>query len=193
MVRNNKVQLGKKDAFLRNWWEKTVASGENVSKTVVCALEYYRLTGSFLTIGESNDISEKETPTTKYVYIPEQTELYAWLQERKEKGDKVAAIIKYVVRNSLIKAESVKVYSFDELFNALYALKINKNNSVVQQNTNYTPRIEQAPVITRNEVKTEPARKEYTNTTTTKPTIKDEPETERDIFSALLGDNGLDL
>jgi len=180
MTKNNKIRLGNKDSLLRNWWENALEQGENISKTIVLAMEYYRLTGNFLTIGETTEPTKIYEPTVKYVYISSETELYSWLEKRKNAGEKVSTIIRYILRNSLKKAEEVKIYSLDILYKEVDLIK-NQPPKIITQNQ-YIP---SAEVITPTvNISANPSGNRY---------IKEAPKEEdvfdkNDILSKMIGD-----
>lgn len=189
MTNNIKVPLGKKDGLLRYWWENAQSKELNISKAVVAALEYYMLTGDFLVIaGISEELKQYENTVIKWVYISPENDVYDWLEERQNKGEKLSTIIKYVLRNSMSRGSNEYFRDNDEIYSDLEKVKHSKTiivNQVIQQPTEKIS-VEIEPEKLHFEKDIPPIMTENTD-----DNIEDDDEF--NIFNQLVGDNGLNI
>lgn len=179
MNRNTKVPLGKKDAVLREWWD-SVSNNETISQPICVAIAYYAKTGKFLEIGTYKGSNQEYENTVKYLYIPEGSPAYNYLQERQDSGERVATVVKFILRNSIRKDVQSKAYGLDELRIQLESLNHSVEKVYVTEETLAEKAKETQP----------PLQKEEIHNTYQEPQPVDTSldDSEGDLINALLGD-----
>lgn len=180
MNRNTKIPLGKKDAVLREWWDNV--SKDNISQPICLAIAYYSKTGKFLQIGTVSPSKIEYDNTIKYVYIPEKSIAYKFLNEKQEQGEKIASIVKYILRNSIKESATTRMYDVDELRKQLEEI----SHTEVRYYANPFNITEQQ--IGERNVSTEQPPSADAVSQTTVSYIDDDDD--GDLISALLGDAG---
>lgn len=190
MRTKTRIPLGKSDLIISEWWNTAIASGVNVSNVIVMCLDYYRMTGEFLHIADINCKDAEVKESMKVIYISESSDVYKWLDERQQRGEKVARLVKYVLRNSISDTNSVsEMVPKDLLYRSIEQLKYRPVRIALPD---APERIEEnlvIPVQERAAEFTEPAVEE----TISNPDRQEEEEGDFDIFSALVGESGLHL
>lgn len=189
MTSNIKVPLGKKDGLLRYWWENAIDQELNISKAVVAALEYYMLTGDFIDLG-TLDIKSKtyDNAVVKWVYVSEESVVYDWLTNRQKNGEKISAIIKYVLRSSIKFGDQIHLSVNDELYKELE--RIRHNHQIIPSETAFQAQAKSETVLEK--IPDKPVEKEnIPQQTDEREADTASEETSFNIFDQLVGNKGL--
>ena len=181
MNRNIKVPLGKKDSILRELWENVEV--EAISKPINLAIAYYAKTGKFLEIGKVKDLKKQYENAVKYVYIPNNSIAFKFLSEKQEQGERVATLVKYILRNSITPAEETTVYDLDELRVRLEEIYHPKVEDKPVNNVIYVEK----PIELEKPKETEPS-KDLVPQKEDTPSSYEPIEGGEDLISALIGD-----
>lgn len=189
MTSNIKVPLGKKDGLLRYWWENAIDQELNISKAVVAALEYYMLTGDFIDLG-TLDIKSKtyDNAVVKWVYVSEESVVYEWLNNRQKNGEKISAIIKYVLRSSIKFGDQIHLSVNDELYKDLE--RVRHNHQIIPSETAFQVRAKSETVLEKIPDKTVEKENILQQADESEADTASE-ETSFNIFDQLVGNKGL--
>lgn len=182
MNRNTKIPLGKKDMVLRKWWDE-VSTDAQVSQPICLAIAYYAKTGNFMQIGTYTGTVREFENTVKYIYIPENSIAFNFLEKKQSEGERVASHVKYILRNSLTKGMKNAVYNVDELRSQLESLSHTEIRYIEKPVLPKAVEVREQPQYEESK----PAQVQATYQ------VNNEPEDDGDLISALLGDAGFEI
>lgn len=136
MLKVIRIRLSKKDALIKNWWDYLSSNDINISQTISYTIQYYVKTGEYLQIGQIKVIDKEFEPTSRQIYIQENSASYDYLQKRVSSGEKLSTLIKRILKNSLKETtEETQVFDLDEVLNHIERLE--KGHFQTRSNSEY--------------------------------------------------------
>lgn len=136
MLKVIRIRLSKKDALIKNWWDYLSSNDINISQTISYTIQYYVKTGEYLQIGQIKVVDKEFEPTSRQIYIQENSASYDYLQKRVSSGEKLSTLIKRILKNSLKETtEETQVFDLDEVLNHIERME--KGHFQTRSNSEY--------------------------------------------------------